>query len=387
LVNSYTHSGVFQLAKINEDEFYAIERNKGDLFLFRFDGKKYKRISLGNVFAQYNISNKNYVKENKLNTNIDPVKGKLVGDDGIYATAFDLHFAFNKLFLSVTLPGQEHSCASLNLMELILNKNLRLASKKMILSTPCMINDNPLMWAGRITNSTKSLFLSVGEQRYDPSGFPKTDELSKSEIAKKDSIFGKVVKFSSDFLKFKIYSSGHRNAQGLFYSEDEGVLYESEHGPFGGDEVNILIQGHDYGWPFRTFGKPYPLFNTGKIKDEMRSYNPSKGIDKLLSKFGAISGSHIGFSSPIFSWIPGVGAGNILRVQKKSHFKDWRGDLIVSLMQDKSLHRLKLDKGSVILDERIQLGVRIRDFILTDSGFLIMATDEGQLLFYRTSGV
>ena len=338
------------------------------------------------MFTTFNILNENYF-QNKLNTNIDPANGKLLGNNGIYATAFDLHFAFNKLFLSVTLPDQKYSCASLNLMELVLDKNLRLVSKKMIFSTPCMISDNPLMWAGRIANSSKSLFLSVGEQRYDPSGFPKTDSLSKSEITKKDSVFGKVLEFNLDFFKFNLYSSGHRNAQGLYYSQDDGLLFESEHGPFGGDEVNILRKGHDYGWPFRTFGKPYPLFNTGEIKDETRSYNPSKGIDKLLSKFGAKTGSHVGFSSPIFSWIPGVGAGNILSVQKKSHFKDWRGDLVVSLMQDKSLHRLKLDKGSVILDERIQLGVRIRDFILTDSGFLIMATDEGQLLFYETSGV
>jgi glucose/arabinose dehydrogenase len=162
-------------------------------------------------------------------------------------------------------------------------------------------------------------------------------------------------------------------------------LIESEHGPFGGDEVNVLVKGNNYGWPLGTFGKPYPLFNTGHKEDEVRSLNPATTIDKQLAEFGAISGSQPGAHLPIMSWAPGVGAGNITKIQKSSGFVDWRGNIVVSLMADMSLHRLILSGNSVIFDENISLGFRVRDFIVNDLGFLILSTDQGRLLIYRTT--
>ncbi|CAN2169813.1 Glucose/Sorbosone dehydrogenase [Candidatus Nanopelagicaceae bacterium] len=230
-----------------------------------------------------------------------------------------------------------------------------------------------------------NIYLSVGEQRYDPSGFPKKDLLSKSEIRNPGSVFGKVLEFDPAGNGYSIYSSGHRNAQGLFYSYDNKTLIESEHGPFGGDEVNILKKNQDYGWPFGTFGKPYPLFNTGNPGDEFRSVNPGNTIDKELKKIGAISGSQPGAQLPIMSWIPGVGAGNISQIQTSSDFIDWRGNILVSQMQDASIHRLVLVGTSVVLDEKIPLGFRVRDFIVNDKGYLILSTDQGRLLVYRTT--
>lgn len=150
-------------------------------------------------------------------------------------------------------------------------------------------------------------------------------------------------------------------------------------------EVNILGKGKNYGWPFGTFGKPYPLFNTGNSGDEFRSINPGSTIDKELKKFGAISGAQPGAQLPVMSWIPGVGAGNISQVQSGSNFVDWHGNILVSLMQDTSLHRLILAGNSVVLDERIPLGFRVRDFIVNDNGYLILSTDQGRLLVYRNT--
>jgi glucose/arabinose dehydrogenase len=341
---------------------------------------------LGNVYDQLKF----------LSNSASSVAGQKIDNAGnktslkptIFATAFDIEYAFGRIYMSVTLPSADQSCTTLSLYSFTPPNSSRnmISDSTLLFSTPCVLDKkNPTMWGGRITHSSSNLYLSVGEQRYDPSGFPKKDKLSTSEIAKVDSVFGKVLEFEPGGSTYSIYSSGHRNAQGLYFSKDDMGLIESEHGPFGGDEVNVLVKGNNYGWPLGTFGKPYPLFNTGHKEDEVRSLNPATTIDKQLAEFGAISGSQPGAHLPIMSWAPGVGAGNITKIQKSSGFVDWRGNIVVSLMADMSLHRLILSGNSVIFDENISLGFRVRDFIVNDLGFLILSTDQGRLLIYRTT--
>jgi len=378
--------GVFQLASINSHNFIGIDRFSGDLYSFHESADGFNHIHLGNIFDQLNLfSSKAAALEGQ---KIDNAGNAKLAKPTIFATAFDIEYAFGHTYLSVTLPSKNQSCTTLNLFQFDVNMSVAkpIVNSKLLFSTPCVLDKkNPTMWAGRITHSSNNLYLSVGEQRYDPSGFPKQDRVSQSEIKNLNSVFGKVLEFDPRSGAYSIYSSGHRNAQGLFYSTDTRKLIESEHGPFGGDEVNILTKGGNYGWPFGTFGKPYPLFNTGNKLDEVRSVNPSESIDKQLAKFGAVSGSQPGARLPVMSWIPGVGAGNIAQIQKSSNFKDWHGNILVSLMQDASLHRLILSGDSVVLDERIPLGFRVRDFIVNDDGFLVLSTDQGRLLIYKST--
>ncbi len=386
LLTENSLDGVYQLASIDSRNFLALERFSGELYSFTENEGRFKRKNLGNVYDKMGLySNKAASLEGQ---KIDNAGNAKVETPTIFATAFDIEYAFGRVYLSVTLPSSNQSCTTLNLFRFNLPRTATepLSSSKLLFSTPCMVDKkNPTMWAGRITHSPSNVYFSVGEQRYDPSGFPKKDFLSASEIKNGQSVFGKVLEFDPEGNGFSIYSSGHRNAQGLFYSYDDKTLIESEHGPFGGDEVNILKRNKDYGWPFGTFGKPYPLFNTGNKEDEFRSVNPGDTIDKELKKIGAISGSQPGAQLPIMSWIPGIGAGNISRIQSSSGFIDWRGDILVAQMQDASIHRLVLSGTSVVLDEKIPLGFRVRDFIVNDRGYLILSTDQGRLLVYRTT--
>ena len=386
LIPNNSIDGVFQLAQVDSSSFLALDRFSGDLYSFKLSTNGFRNAPLGNVFDQLNF----------LSNSVASTAGQKIDNAGnakakkptIFATSFDIEYAFGHLFLSVTLPSKNQSCTTLNLFRFDVPRTSAdpISNSKLLFSTPCVLDKkNPTMWAGRITHSPNRIYFSVGEQRYDPSGFPKSDQLSKYEIKNPDSVFGKVLQFNPDGNGYSIYSSGHRNAQGLFYSGDDKQLIESEHGPFGGDEVNILNEGKNYGWPFGTFGKPYPLFNTGNSQDEFRSVNPGRTIDTELKKFGAISGSQPGAQLPLMSWIPGVGAGNIAKVQKSSVFDDWHGNILVSLMQDTSIHRLVLSQNSAVLDERISLGFRVRDFIVNDLGYLILSTDQGRLLVYKST--
>lgn len=386
LLSGNSLNGVFQLATIDSSNFLALERFSGELYSFHEEDDGFVHTKLGNVFDQLNLySNKTAALEGQ---KIDNAGNRKLAKPTIFATAFDIEYAFGRAYLSVTLPSENQKCTSLNLFHFDIPESAvePIANSRLLFSTPCILDKkNPTMWAGRITHSPNNIYLSVGEQRYDPSGFAKKDPLSTSEIKNLNSVFGKVLEFNPQNGTYSIYSSGHRNAQGLYYSPDQRKLIESEHGPFGGDEVNVLSKGEDFGWPFGTFGKPYPLFNTGNKLDETRSVNPSTSIDKQLAKFGAVSGSQPGARLPILSWIPGMGAGNITQVQKSSDFKDWHGNILVSLMQDASLHRLILEGDSVVLDERIPLGLRVRDFIVNDGGYLVLSTDQGRLLIYEST--
>ncbi len=389
LQNEDLLDGVFQLAQHSSSNFYAIDRFSGELFYFHTSSEGYIKKSLGNVYGQLGfLSNSEAANEGY---KIDKAGNRISSANTIFPTAFDIEFAFGRLYLSVTAPSQTQNCTALTLYSFVAidGGEIDLTSAKKMFRTPCILDKmNPTMWGGRITHSDDKVFLSIGEQRYDPSGFPKVDVVSASEIDNKDSVFGKVLEFEPSGEEFRIFASGLRNAQGLYFSSNDDELFESEHGPFGGDEVNFLEYGKNYGWPFRTFGKPYGI-ESSDVRDITRSVNPASSIDLELAKFGAKSGNHSGYITPIMSWIhsgsPGVGAGQLIKIQKESKFRDWHGDVLVAHMRDFSLRRLVLQEKSVVLDERIQLGFRVRDFILNDLGYLILSTDEGRLLIYRTT--
>lgn len=386
LDNISSLSGTFQLAPINSNKFYSLDRFSGDLYLSHLTDNGFRNSKIGNVYDQLHFLSNSTASI--VGQKIDNAGNKTSSKPTIFATAFDIEYAFGRLYLSVTLPSNDQSCTTLNLYSFKppASSSKLIADSKLLFSTPCVLDKkNPTMWGGRISHSLTKVYFSVGEQRFDPSGFPKTDKVSISEIKRTDSVFGKILEFNANSNAYSIYSSGHRNAQGLYFSADDDRLFESEHGPFGGDEVNILSRGADYGWPKGTFGKPYPLFDTGNKGDEIRSLNPSSTIDKRLSNFGAVSGSQPGATLPIMSWAPGVGAGNILKIQRNSSFQDWRQNILVSLMADMSLHRLILSGNSSVYDEKIALGFRVRDFILNDKGFLILSADEGRLLIYKAT--
>lgn len=376
-LNFIADKGEYQLADI-KDGFFALDRRTGELQKFvksRNKDSSYAKTSAINIYRRLDFP-----------TGLKPAS-EFTGN--ILPLAFDIHVAFAKLFVSVVVPpSMENTCEEMRMYGFNLNEQneVIIKSNSLYFKTPCILDrNNTVMWGGRITSNFTALFLSIGDQRYDRSGFPKSDLISKSEILNPESVFGKVLRFSRDFSTFGIFTAGHRNGQGLFWSKDTGTLFEAEHGPSGGDEVNLLIRGKDYGWPFRTQGKPYPEHYPDGVPEINSSRNPSTGVDTKLAAFGARSGTHTGFEPPLFSWIPGVGAGNLVQVSKQNYLKDWAGNLIVALMGEKTLHILMLsnDNSRVVTDERIEFGCRIRDLILKDDGTLILSTDEGLLSVYN----
>ena len=348
--------GIFQIAAKDEGQVFAVERNLGDLYLW--DPEMGKVTKITNLF-------------NLVTT--DPTKKLLV---------MDLHWSFNKLYASVVVPKDDDSCESLRAFEFTL-ANQGISNFFEFFNSPCIEDkSNPGMWAGRFTNSSENLYMSVGEQRFDRSGFPKNGAVTKAEISNVDSVFGKVLKFSTKLSDFEIYSSGHRNAQGLHYSIDSKRLYESEHGSLGGDEINILEKGVDYGWPEVAYGRAYGwLFASGEKNPDSV---PGTDFNSVLKeKHGFIRGTHPNYAKPLLSWYPSVAVGALKQVSNTSALKEWRTNLLVATFADNGMHRIEMLNGRVVLDEQIDTGGRVRDFEITESGMLFIAYDESNLIYLK----
>lgn len=154
-----------------------------------------------------------------------------------------------------------------------------------------------------------------------------------------------------------IWSYGNRNPQGLAVQPGTGLLWETEHGPRGGDELNIIRKGQNYGWPVITYGINY---DGTPITDET---------------------SAPGMTSPVLQWTPSPAVCG-MAFYSGDAFPNWRGNLFVTALGRTRLFRLKLD-GEKVAHEEVLLGgfARIRDVRCFDDGFLyVLVENPGRIL-------
>lgn len=150
------------------------------------------------------------------------------------------------------------------------------------------------------------------------------------------------------------YTLGNRNMQGAALNPRTGELWTHEHGPQGGDEVNIVRAGVNYGWPVITYGVNY-------------------GIGTQIGE-----GTHkAGMAQPLHYWVPSI-APSGMAFYDGDRFSRWRGDLFVGALRDQMLVRLRLDGAKVVHEERMLKGMlgRIRDVRQGPDGCLYLLTDE-----------
>ena len=149
-----------------------------------------------------------------------------------------------------------------------------------------------------------------------------------------------------------IWSYGHRNPQGLAIHPSTRQLWEAEHGPRGGDEVNIILRGHNYGWPVITYGKNY----SGTI------------ISKLTH--------HEGMDQPVFHWTPSIAVCGIA-FYDGSQFPEWKNDLLATSLKYERLHRVELDGMNMVKDEIIfEAESRVRDVEVGPDGIIYVALED-----------
>lgn len=157
----------------------------------------------------------------------------------------------------------------------------------------------------------------------------------------------------------EIFSFGHRNAQGMTFHPATGELWQHEHGPRGGDEVNIIRRGANYGWPVVTHGINYV---GTRIADE----TTAPGIEPS-----------------VLYWVPSI-APSGMAFYTGDAFPEWQGDLFVGALVQKHLRRVVLDGNEVVAQEELlgDLGHRIRDVRVGPDGliYLLVDADDAPML-------
>lgn len=149
----------------------------------------------------------------------------------------------------------------------------------------------------------------------------------------------------------ELWSYGHRNQQGLAVDAETGTVYETEHGAKGGDEINIIRAGVNYGWPLATYGIDYSGAQVSPFTD------------------------YEGTEQPIKYWTPSI-APSGLAVYRGAMFPGWNGDLLVGALAEKSLHRVDMDGTAVMGEERYLDGERVRDVRVGPEGAIYVTTED-----------
>jgi glucose/arabinose dehydrogenase len=149
----------------------------------------------------------------------------------------------------------------------------------------------------------------------------------------------------------EIWSYGHRNIQGMV-RDAAGRVWITEHGPFGGDELNLIEGGRNYGWPLQRYG---------------RDYRTNEPVGKLVVD---------GMVQPKIAWVPSTGASG-LAYYTGAQFPQWKGSLFSGGLATKDVRRIELDAaGAVVRQEQLAIGERVRDIRQGPDGQLYLITDE-----------
>lgn len=164
----------------------------------------------------------------------------------------------------------------------------------------------------------------------------------------------------SDALTRFVYSYGHRNPQGLAFHPQLQQVFAHEHGPAGGDEINIIEAGNNYGWPVVTNGRDY----SGAIITPYKEYP--------------------GMTQPAWDWTPSI-APSGMAVYVGDMFPEFQGDLLVGALKDKDVKHMKIESGKVTGQTSVfaELNARIRDVRVAENGSIYLVTDSADGAIYR----
>ena len=155
----------------------------------------------------------------------------------------------------------------------------------------------------------------------------------------------------------ELWTYGHRNPQGLYVHPETGELWENEHGPRGGDELNLIKKGANYGWPEISFGFEY---DGGPI---------GKGI---VHKEG--------MEQPVWVYVPSIAPSDLVIYQGDA-FPAWKGSFLIGSLAFVHLNRLVLRDGAVVVEERLASGPlgRIRSIAVDAGGYIYLGSDGGDI--------
>ncbi|MDA9086256.1 PQQ-dependent sugar dehydrogenase [Methylophilaceae bacterium] len=198
---------------------------------------------------------------------------------------------------------------------------------------------------GKLLKIKNNLLVSIGN-------------FAKGGSAKDSSYLGKIMSINlSNGYGYKVISSGHRNIQGLYWSKTDKIIISTEHGPRGGDEINEIQEGKDYGWPKVSYGFPY--------------YWETKH-NNVWATNTINFGHHENFKKPIYAFVPSIGIKAIEQLpEQQFQFPQWKNNYLVCSAQGLFRVKIEIENGvpRVIFYEKISHACR--DLKITNSGIIV----------------
>ncbi len=289
------------------------------------------------------------------------------GQGGLLDVVLAPDFATSKkIYFSYSEPGEgsESKLNSTAVSFATLNGN-KLENLTRVFSQQPKVNSSNHFGSRLVWAPDGTLFITLGE-RYS----------EKDKAQTLDNHQGKVVRINADgsvpkdnpFIKTagalpEIWSYGHRNMQGAAINPASKELWTGEHGPQGGDELNIDRAAKNYGWPVITYGENY---GGGKI---------GEGTQKT------------GMEQPIYKWVPSIAtAGFIFYTGDK--FPQWKGNILLASLREKTFVRLVVDGEKITKEERVlgkEVDQRLRHVVQGPDGLVYLLTDESKSSIYQLS--
>lgn len=270
----------------------------------------------------------------------------------------------NKIYFSYSEPDPKGSIISTAVAHAILSGN-KLEKVTRIFSQQPKVSGNNHYGSRLVWAADGTLFVTLGD-RYN----------EKDRAQTLDNHIGKVVRINADgsiptdnpFVKKagalpEIWSYGHRNIQGAAINPVTNALWTGEHGPQGGDELNLDLAGNNYGWPVITYGENY---GGGKI---------GEGTHKA------------GMEQPVYKWVPSIATcGFIFYTGDK--FPQWKNNILLASLREQSLVRLVVEKDKIVKEERMlakEIGERLRHVVQGPDGLVYLISDESNGKIFQLS--
>ena len=299
-----------------------------------------------NIFITDRSGNLFFFDQEKLFSNKKEIFAKSIENNLISSRVFDSFIFDGKIFVSFT--SNQNGCNTININFAELNYK-KLIFKKFFNPKECNKTGSP----GRIQlyeyQNMKGLLLSTAEGEKDKPGI---------NTQNKNSIYGKILFIPLNGDKSSIFSLGHRVIQGLNVNENN--IIATEHGPRGGDEINLILNQKNYGWPIVSLGEKYNLNQENKILSYKKNHKANN------------------FEEPIFSFIPSVGISEIIKLPNTfSVYYD--NHYLLSSLNGGSIFLIRFSNNlkKILTLEKVFIDNRIRDLkYLKDFNSIILALEE-----------
>ena len=210
------------------------------------------------------------------------------------------------------------------------------------------------MAGGRMAFKAPNL-LYLGSGEYHKEGFYRPDAGIQSD----ESDYGKTIEIDIRTGDARHYSKGHRNLQGVTL-DAEGRLWTTEHGMRGGDELNLIRDGENCGWPLENLGTLYSGIPA-----------PTAGRD----------GRHEIYEAPVYAWLPSAAVSSLALVD--GFHETWDGDLLIGSLKGRTLFRARIQDERIVFLEPIPIGQRIRDVMQVSDDQIALWLDTNELVIFE----